>query len=335
MQPAGWQGRRDAAARACRRGSACGLLLLLGGCGEITLLHPRGPIGQSELHLILVSFALMLIVVVPVAVMALWFPRRYRAGKPGRRYEPQWSDSARLDAVIWLIPGIIVAALATLTWRESHRLDPAMPIPSAVAPLEVDVVSLDWKWLFIYPQQGIAAVNQLVIPARTPIRFRLTSNSVMTSFFIPQLGSQIYAMAGRQSRLNLMADVPGVYAGQNQQFSGRGFAGMHFEVRALTEREFDDWVQHTRHAPATLDAARFRELSQPGTDYPVTFYSAVSPGLFDAIMNGARTGNAPGTEHAAGVGNAPGTEIQSRTGSAAGVGKASGTGAAPAAPGRG
>jgi cytochrome o ubiquinol oxidase subunit II len=287
MQPERWLARCCAVWRTCARAGAGGLLLLLSGCSEVALLHPGGPIAASELFVILVAFGLMLIVVIPVVVMALWFPRRYREGNPRGGYDPAWSDSARVDAVIWLIPAAIVAVLATLTWRESHRLDPAVPIRSEVAPLEVDVVSLDWKWLFIYPQQGVAAVNQLVIPARTPISFRLTSGSVMTSFFIPQLGSQIYAMAGRQSRLHLMADAPGVYAGQNQQFSGRGFSGMHFKVLALAPAQFDDWVRNARRARETLDLARFRELSRPGADAPVTVYSGVSPGLFDAVVNRA------------------------------------------------
>lgn len=297
MQPARWQGKSGRAGHACRgpgyacRGlGACALPLLLAGCSGAALLHPRGPVGASELYVIIVAFALMLIVVIPVVVMALWFPRRYRAGNPRGGYDPAWHESARVDLVIWAIPAVIVVVLSMLTWRESHRLDPAVPIPGAVAPLEVEVVSLDWKWLFIYPQQGVAAVNQLVIPVHTPIEFRLTSGSVLSSFFIPQLGSQIYAMAGRQSHLHLLADAPGVYAGQNQQLSGRGFAGMHFKVRAVTPRAFDAWLQQIRRSPEVLDAAQYSRLSQPGTDYPVTFYAGVSPGLFEAIVDRYRAG---------------------------------------------
>ena len=171
----------------------------------------------------------------------------------------------RFDPVVGLIPAVIVAVLATLTWRESHRLDPAVPIASDMKPLRVEVVSLDWKWLFIYPREGVAAVNQLVIPVNTPIDFRLTSESVMTSFFIPRLGSQIYAMAGRRSHLHLLADTPGVYAGQNQQFSGRGFADMHFKVKAVSPKQFRAWVQQTRQSPDKLDLARYQALRTPDT----------------------------------------------------------------------
>ncbi|HKB59224.1 MAG TPA: ubiquinol oxidase subunit II [Gallionellaceae bacterium] len=282
--------------------SACASMLLLSGCSKVALLDPQGPVGASERLVILSAFALMLIVVIPVVVMALWFPRRYRADNPRGGYDPKWTDSARIDTVVWLIPAVIVAVLATLTWRESHRLDPAVPIASDTKPLQVEVVSLDWKWLFIYPRQGVAAVNQLVIPANTPIDFRLTSESVITSFFIPRLGSQIYAMAGRRSHLHLLADTPGVYAGQNQQFSGQGFADMNFKVVALPPAEFTAWVHKTRRAHAVLDHARLHKLSQPGMGYPVTFYSRVSPGLFDDIVNRYRARNGPSLAAGAGGG---------------------------------
>ncbi len=303
MQPERCQGVWDPVRRACRQAGTCGLVLMLSGCSEVALLQPRGPIGESERFVILVAFALMLIVVIPVVVMSLWFPRRYRADNPQGHYAPTWSESARIDLVIWLIPTIIIVALATLTWRESHRLDPAVPIRSEVTPLEVQVVSLDWKWLFIYPREGVAAVNQLVIPVNTPISFRITSGSVMTSFFIPRLGSQIYAMAGRQSRLHLLADTPGGYAGQNQQLSGVGFSDMHFQVLAVTPRQYQEWLQKTRRSRAALDRAQYRKLSQPGRGYPVTVYSSVAPGLFDNIIDGFRgESGAPAPAYGAGNG---------------------------------
>jgi cytochrome o ubiquinol oxidase subunit II len=279
--------------------SALCVLASLAGCSNITLLHPKGPIGQSELFVIGAAFALMLIVVIPVIVMAFWFPRRYKASNPKGSYDPKWSDSATIDVVIWLVPATIVLALATLTWTESHRLDPFRPIDSSVVPINIETVSLDWKWLFIYPDQDIATVNQLVIPVGVPISFKITSGTVMTSFFIPQLGSQIYAMAGKQSQLHLMADEPGVYDGQNQQFSGRGFADMHFKVMAVSQQQFDDWVKKTRQLPDKLDPARFEELGKPGANYPITSFSWVSPGLFDEIVNNYRgTESMPGSMHA-------------------------------------
>jgi cytochrome o ubiquinol oxidase subunit II len=265
-------------------------VLCLAGCSSsIPLLDPKGPIGEAEIHIIGVAFALMLIVVVPVTIMAIWFPRRYKASDPKGDYDPTWSRSTRIDVVVWLIPALIVTALGTLTWRETHKLDPFRPIAAGGKPLSVEVVSLDWKWLFIYPQQGIATVNRLVIPAHVPISFRLTSDTVMTSFFIPRLGSQIYAMAGRQSRLHLLADTPGVYAGQNQQFSGRGFADMHFQVRVTTKKQFAAWVEKTKQASESLDAARFAALSKPGVQMAESAFSSVSPGMFDDIVNRFRT----------------------------------------------
>jgi cytochrome o ubiquinol oxidase subunit 2 len=260
--------------------------LCLSGCSGSPLLDPRGPIGKSELHIIGVAFALMLIVVIPVTVMAIWFPHRYRASRPQDDYAPKWSRSARIDAIVWLVPALIVLVLGILTWRQTHRLDPFRPIAGDARPIPIQVVSLDWKWLFIYPQQGIATVNRLVIPAHVPISFRLTSDSVMTSFFIPRLGSQIYAMAGRRTRLHLLADTPGVYRGQNQQFSGRGYADMHFRVRVTTGKQFAAWVRQTRkRAPHQLDVARFAALSEPGVRVTETAFAPVSPGLFDAVVD--------------------------------------------------
>jgi cytochrome o ubiquinol oxidase subunit II len=258
--------------------------LFLSGCSSSPLLDPQGPIGKVELHVIGTAFALMLIVVIPVIVMAVWFPRRYRASRPRDDYAPNWSRSPRIDAVVWLVPALIVTALGIMTWRQTHRLDPFRPIAGA-KPIPIEVVSLDWKWLFIYPEQGIATVNRLVIPAHVPISFRLTSDSVMTSFFIPSLGSQIYAMAGRQTRLHLLAGTPGVYRGQNQQFSGRGYADMHFRVRVTSGKRFAAWVRQTRQAPHRLDAARFAALSKPGVKVAETAFSPVSPGLFDAVVD--------------------------------------------------
>lgn len=271
----------------------------LAGCSNLPLLQPRGPIGQSELFVIAVAFALMLIVVIPVIVMAVWFPRRYKADSPREDYAPRWSHSSRIDLIVWLIPSVIVVALGTLAWRETHRLDPFRPIDAVAAPLDIDVVSLDWKWLFIYPQQNIATVNQLVLPVDVPVSFRITSDTVMTSFFIPQLGSQIYAMAGRQSRLHLLADTPGVYAGQNQQFSGRGFADMNFKVTVTSPGQFDAWIKKTRQSPDKLDMAKFEALRKPSVHDPAATFSPVRNGLFDDIVGSYRATKQPGSPQAA------------------------------------
>lgn len=257
----------------------------LGGCSHMVLFDPKGPIGEAERFLIVMAFALMLIVVIPVFVMVLWFSLRYRASNAKAAYRPKWSYSARIDLVVWLIPIAIVTALAYLAWTGTCQLDPYKPIDPDVKPVSIEVVSLDWNWLFIYPDHNIAVVNQLVFPAKVPLSFRLTSDTVMTSFFIPQLGSQIYAMAGMQTRLHLMADEPGVYAGQNQEFSGRGYADMHFKAIATSQKEFEAWVQKAKQSSNKLDLTRYEELEKPNVGYPVTCFSSVKPDLFEHILS--------------------------------------------------
>ncbi len=257
---------------------------LLGGCGKVAILNPAGPIGRAERDLILTALGLMMIVVVPVILMALWFPRRYSASRKDAAYTPKWTRSAKLELIVWLVPIAIVTTLGHLAWSGAHRLDPFRPMDRGVKPVNVEVVAMDWKWLFIYPDQDIAVINKLVFPAGTPLSFRITSDTVVNSFFIPRLGSQMYAMAGMVSRLHLLADKPGLYYGQSQQFSGKGYAGMHFEARAVSAARFKDWLENVRRSPDRLDAVRFKKLEKPSIDAPVTYFSNVEPGLFDRIV---------------------------------------------------
>ncbi len=257
---------------------------LLQGCGELIVLDPKGPIGDSERTLILVSFGLMLVVVIPVIFMSLYFPLKYRASNTKARYEPNWSYSKRIEIAMWLIPLAIVAVLSVLVWTETKRLDPYLPLAPSDKQLPIEVVSLDWKWLFIYPEQNIAVVNEMYFPAKEPLSFSLTSDTVMTSFFIPQLGSQIYAMAGMKTKLHLLADEPGVYAGQNQQISGDGFSTMTFKAVAVTPMEFEAWVGKVKNAPEKLDFARFEELKKPSAAVLPTYFSSVEPGLFEGVI---------------------------------------------------
>jgi cytochrome o ubiquinol oxidase subunit II len=257
----------------------------LGGCSNMVLFHPKGPVGDHERFLILISLWLMLIVVLPAIVMAFWFARSYRASNTNAVYAPKWSYSGKIDLVVWLVPVAIVMVLSYLAWTATFRLDPYKPIDPGIKPVRVEVVSLDWKWLFIYPDQNIAAVNELVFPAGVPLSFRLTSDTVMTSFFIPQLGSQMYAMAGMQTRLHLLADEPGVYVGQNQEFSGPGYADMHFKAIATSPEQFQQWVAKARRSPGKLDLTRYEDLRKPTMGDPVTYFSSVAPGLFDHVMS--------------------------------------------------
>jgi cytochrome o ubiquinol oxidase subunit 2 len=256
----------------------------LGGCSHTLLLDPKGPIGEAERFLIIMAFVLMLIVVIPVFVMVFWFSLRYRASNTKATYTPKWDYSAKLDWVVWLVPIAIVTVLAYLTWTRTFQLDPYKPIESDVKPVRIEVVSLDWKWLFIYPDYNIASVNQLVFPTNVPLSLRLTSDTVMISFFIPQLGSQMYAMAGMQTRLHLMADEPGTYAGQNQEFSGRGYADMHFKAIAVSRKQFETWLRKAKQSPDKLDQARYEKLREPSIGHPVRCFSRVKPHLFDSIV---------------------------------------------------
>lgn len=264
--------------------SLLGAAVVLNGCDQLLLFNPKGPIGTEERFVIFAAIALMLLVVIPVAIMNVWFPWRYRSARSGDAYEPKWNNSLKIEVVVWLVPAIIVTVLGILVWDTTHRLDPYKPIETGAPPVRIEAVSLDWKWLFIYPELNIATVNQLVFPAKVPLSFRLTSASVMTSFFIPQLGSQIYAMGGMQTQLHLLADVPGTYAGQNQQYSGLGYSGMNFKAIATSREEFDAWVEKVRQSPETLDLDRYERLETPSEKEPVALFSAVKPGLFDTIL---------------------------------------------------
>lgn len=256
----------------------------LSGCSKMLLFDPKGPIGDAERFIIITAFALMLIVVIPVIIMALLFSIKYRASNTTADYEPKWSYSGKIDLVIWLVPVAIVIALGYLTLIKTYRLDPYKPIDTGIKPINIEAVSLDWKWLFIYPDHDIAVINQLVFPVKVPLSFRITSNTVMTSFFIPQLGSQIYAMAGMQTRLHILADEPGIYVGQNQQFSGNGFAEMNFDAIATSQEEFEVWVQKAKHASSTLDMIRYKQIAKPSIGYPITYFSSVKPGIFNDIV---------------------------------------------------
>jgi cytochrome o ubiquinol oxidase subunit 2 len=256
----------------------------LGGCNHVLLLDPKGPVGDAERFLIVAAFALMLVVVIPVFVMTFWFARRYRASNAEAVYTPKWNHSAGIDLVVWLVPIAIVTALGILAWSATYKLDPYKPINTGGRPINIEAVSLDWKWLFIYPEHDIAVVNQLVFPVNVPLSIKLTSGTVMTSFFIPQLGSQIYAMAGMETWLHLMASEPGVYRGQNQQFSGRGFSDMNFDATATSREQFETWVQKVKQASDKLDLRRYEELEKPGIGNPATYFFSVKPGLFGDIM---------------------------------------------------
>lgn len=265
---------------------------LLASCSE-GVLAPRGPIGNTELVILYDATAIMLAVVIPVILLTIGFAWWFRADNTRARYLPDWEYSGRIEMIVWSIPALVIVFLGGIAWIGSHDLDPPRPIESAVAPLDVDVVSLDWKWLFIYPNEGVASVNQLVVPVGTPVRFRLTSASVMNSFFVPQLGSQIYTMAGMTTRLNLQADQPGEYRGLSAQFSGDGFSDMHFDVAAVPVEQFAKWMESTKARGRTLDAAAYNALAVPSKAVAPMTFADVAPGLFETILAVRESANHP------------------------------------------
>ena len=251
------------------------------------VLDPKGPIATAERLILFNATAIMLAVVIPVIVLTLAFAWWFRAGNEKATYLPNWSYSGRIELVVWSIPALVVMFLSGIAWIGSQALDPPRSIPSNSKPIEIEVVSLDWKWLFLYPGHGIASINRLVVPAAVPISFRLTSASVMNSFFVPQLGSQIYTMSGMTTRLNLMADQPGSFAGFSAQFSGLGFSDMRFVVEALPQEGFEAFLDAAHKGGGTLDKAGLAQLRHPTVAVQPLTYGTVADGLFDELVAGA------------------------------------------------
>jgi cytochrome o ubiquinol oxidase subunit 2 len=274
--------------------------VLLASCQGV--LDPQGPIASAERLLLFNATAIMLVVVVPVILATVGFAWWYRSSNA--RASRAWDEAyeGRIEFVTWSIPALIVILLGGVIWIGSHQLDPRAPIPANAKPLRVDVVALDWKWLFIYPDQGVAAVNQLVVPAGTPVEFTLTSATVMNSFFVPQLGSQIYTMGGMTTHLNLLAAEPGEYPGFSANFSGDGFSDMRFIAKAVAARNFDAWVAQARGTGSALDDAAYAELAKPSLAVPPTTYRLVEPKLFDRIIEQTVSGPLPNPPPHAGEG---------------------------------
>ncbi len=261
------------------------LALLLTGC-KLEILNPKGMVAASEMRLLIDSVLLMCIIVVPVLVMVVVIGWIYRSKNKDAEYKPNWGHSYAIEIACWSVPCAIIIVLATMTWVSSHKLDPYKPIViKGKEPVEIQVIALDWKWLFIYPKQGIATVNYFRIPVNTPIRFHITADAPMNSFAIPQLAGQIYAMGAMGTRLSLVADEPGVYNGFSTNYSGDGFAGMQFKVYAGSDADFTKWVATVKKANQTLDIQSYVALARPSTDNPIQNFSSVSKDLFMNVMN--------------------------------------------------
>jgi cytochrome o ubiquinol oxidase subunit 2 len=266
---------------------------VLGAC-QAVILNPSGDVGQQQRDLLVYATILMLIVIVPVMVMTVLFAWRYRQSNRGARYEPDWDHSIHLELLIWAAPLLIVIALGGFTWVGTHLLDPyrslgrirpGEPVAYAVKPLQVDVVALDWKWLFIYPQYGIATVNELAAPVDRPIDFRITSVSVMNSLFIPTLAGQVYAMPGMETRLHAVANTAGDYQGFSANYSGAGFSDMRFVFRALGGRDFDQWLARVKAGGGVLTRSDYLRLARPSESEPARGFAGVDASLYHAILN--------------------------------------------------
>ena len=256
----------------------------LGGCTE-GVLDPKGPIAAAERLILFNALGIMLAIVIPTILATLGVAAWFRASNKRARYLPDFEYSGRLEVLVWAIPAMTVLLVGGVAWVGAHDLDPRKPMASTTKPINVQVVSLDWKWLFIYPEQGLATVNQLTIPVGTPVNFELTSSGVMNSFFVPQLGSQIYTMAGMVTRLQLQADHPGSYRGLSANFSGNGFADMRFSVDAVSAEDFARWVDAARNAGPVLDGSTYADLVKPSSAVAPFTYRAVAPDLFNDISS--------------------------------------------------
>ena len=266
-----------------RGGAGLALGLMAAGCNR-GILDPVGPVAAAEKTILINSTAIMLAIIIPTMIATVAFAWWFRRGNAKAEYRPDWEYSGAIEMVVWAIPALTIMLLGGIAWIGSHDLEPSHALKSDKPPLQVEVVSMDWKWLFIYPDQGVATVNQLVVPAGTPVSFRLTSATVWNAFFVPQMGSMIYTMPRMTTRLNLQADKPGVYNGLSSQFSGDGFPGMQFQVQALPPDQFAIWAQGARGQGPALDGKGYADLSKPSSYVKPMTYGSVAPGLYDAIV---------------------------------------------------
>jgi len=277
--------------RVSRLGSLA-LIASLSACSPVVL-DPAGDIAKQEAHLVVTATLLMLLIIVPVMALTVFFAWKYRASAEAT-YEPEWHHSTKLELVIWAAPLAIIIALGSLTWVTTHTLDPfrpvsriaeGKPLAAGVKPLEIEVVALDWKWLFIYPEQKIATVNELALPVDRPVHFSITSSSVMNSFYIPALAGQIYAMPGMTSQLNAVLNKTGTFNGFSANYSGAGFSHMRFKTLGLAAVDFDQWAATIAKSEGSLDSAAYLELAKPSEADPVRHFATISPDLFDKVVN--------------------------------------------------
>jgi len=285
---------------------AVATLALLSGC-DMVVMNPTGDVAMQERNLILIATGMMLIVIVPVMALTVIFALRYRKGRAPETYDPSFTHSTVIEFTIWTIPLLIIVCLGAITWTSTHRLDPFRPldriapgraIPPGTKTLDIQVVAMDWKWLFIYPAQGIATVNELELPVDVPVRFSITSTSQMNTFSAPTLAGMVYAMPGMQSMLHAVLNKPGNSWGYSGNYTGRGYSDMRFQLHGVDHAGFDRWVAEVKRSHETLSTDHYLALDKPSEKVPVMHFSAISPGLFSRAVNRCV---APGTPCAADV----------------------------------
>ncbi|MET0429221.1 MAG: ubiquinol oxidase subunit II [Microvirga sp.] len=272
--------------------AVAGLSGLLSGCGMVVM-NPSGDVAVQQRNLIVASTALMLLVIVPVIAMTFVFAWRYRASNTEAKYDPDWNHSTQLEVIIWTVPLLIIIALGAMTWISTHTLDPFrplgriapnQPVPADLRPLNVEVVALDWKWLFLYPDYGVASLNEMAAPANVPINFKITSSSVYNTFYVPALAGMIYAMPGMETKLHAVMNKEGAFTGLSGMYSGSGFSRMNFVFRSLDRQGFDEWIAKAKAAGTPLDREAYLDLEKPSEGVPVRYFGTVENGLFDAAV---------------------------------------------------
>ncbi|WEK46434.1 MAG: ubiquinol oxidase subunit II [Candidatus Andeanibacterium colombiense] len=279
--------------RSARALCAAAALALLSGC-DMVVMNPTGDIAVQQRNLILVSVVLMLLIIVPVMVLTVLFAWKYRRGNPDKVYDPHFNHSTTLELAIWACPLLIIIALSAVTWTSTHLLDPfrpleriapGRPIPAGTKPVEVQVVALDWKFLFIYPDQGIATINELAVPVDVPVHFSITSTSQFNTFYAPTLAGMVYAMPGMKSELNAVLNQPGETWGYSGNYTGRGYSDMRFKLRGMDSPGFQQWVAQVKGSGGALATAEYLKLEQPSEKASVQHFSGVQADLFDRIVN--------------------------------------------------
>jgi cytochrome o ubiquinol oxidase subunit II len=259
--------------------------LLLGGC-KMALLNPQGPVARGEMHLLIDAVLLMLIIVVPVTILVIVIAIKYRASNTKAEYKPNWCHSNAIEVVCWAVPCIIITLLSVLAWKGSHEFNPYKPIViKGKQQITIQAIALDWKWLFIYPKQHIATINYLTIPVNTPVQFQITADAPMNSLEIPQLAGQIYAMGGMRTKLSLVADHPGIYKGLSTNYSGDGFVGMSFKIKATSDKGFHQWIKKSQASPKTLSTLQdYVNIAKESYDNKVEIFSHVPTKLFHEVI---------------------------------------------------